>query len=187
VGYLQSFCWESQTHFLNCPFWFSELGKSQSEEFHTLGQPYFHRLQQKKQNMPQSFEDISGHVPAPLGETPTSTNVLECMLRHHLRDCPDKKCLTNLVEFAFASDFLLPLCSRKDHPPLLQVLWVPAIALSLFTCHSLSPFTTDAAYTEVRKIKYQEALIHVCCLFLPLTTWITLNSKCLKVKTLHCA
>lgn len=85
--------------------------------------------------MHQSLEDISGHVPAPLGETPASTNMLGCMLRHKLRHYPEKKCLMNLVELAFASNFLFPLCSHKDHPPLIQVFWVPALALSLFTCH----------------------------------------------------
>lgn len=187
MGYSQSFCWESQTHFQNCPFWFSGLRRSQSGEFHTQGQPYFHRLQQKEQNMHQSLEDTPGHVPAPLGETPASTSMVGCTLRHKLRDYPDKKCLMNLVELAFASDFLLPLCFHKDHPPLIQALWVPAIASSLFICHTPSLTTTDAAYAEVRKTEYQEALIHVCCLFLPLTSWIALNSRCLKEKTLHCA
>lgn len=51
VGYLQSFCWESQIHFQNFPFWFSGLRKFQNGEFHIQGQPYFHRLQKKEQNM----------------------------------------------------------------------------------------------------------------------------------------
>lgn len=128
VGYLQSFCWESQTHFQNCLFWFSGLRKSQSGEFHTQGQPYFHKLQQKEQNMHQCLEDISGHVPAPPGETPASTNMLACLLRPKLGDYPDKNCLMNLVELAFAGNFLLPFCSHRDHPPLIQALRVPALA-----------------------------------------------------------
>lgn len=183
MGYLQSFCWETRTHFQNCLSWFSGLKKSQSGEFRKQGQPYFHRLQQKEQNMHQSLEGISGHVPTPLGETPASFNMLGCTLRHKLRDYPDKKCLMNLVELAFSSDFLLPFCSHKGHTPSYRLFRSPS--LPCLSCCPPSLITTDPAYTETRKARYQEALIHVCCLFLPLTSWITLNSRCLRGRTLR--
>lgn len=77
----------------------------------------------------------------------------------------------SLVELAFTGDFLLPLCSHKDNPPLMQALQIPTTALSL---HLPPPSltTTDASCIEVRKLKYQEAFIRVCCPFLPLTSWL---------------
>lgn len=58
-------------------------------------------------------------------------------------------------------------------------------SLPCLSCCPPSLITTDPAYTETRKARYQEALIHVCCLFLPLTSWIALNSRCLRGRTLR--
>lgn len=98
VGYLQSFCWESQSHCQNFPFWFSGLKKSQSGEFHTRDQPYFHRLQQKEQNMHQLV--LWGYFWSCSWVTWISTCLYQHvrMLRHKLRDYPEKKWVLNLVE-----------------------------------------------------------------------------------------
>lgn len=82
VGYSQSSYWENQTHFQNCPSWFSGLKKSQNGEFHTQDQPYCHRLQWKEENIYQSLRYISALVPAPLVETPACTDMLGYMFRN---------------------------------------------------------------------------------------------------------